>query len=539
MASILKSGPSFTLLGGQPERVAKQVLDRALFRFRIASRSHLIGWGKISKGNFLRRLAYFNRRISFVVLKIRGNNVEIGNGELIRISDLLKSLENSHALFVLLFYGDSSDFSEVKSWPINVLYSCVSSEDSLLTYSLVVECALLSWGSLSLICNPVSIFKFMQIVKRLLQLSSEAQCIAIEELCSGHATDIVWTTKKICSRTIDYDKYISNSRDEQRLDTIKRMLDVEATPISSASSYLQRCARAQALFWLLEVADDSEPGWFCLTESYRLVASKPESIVEQAINNLSIRVSDRPSIEDFVSAFVKVPSGEYTLGDAIRRELSEPPACVRNVKVSDYSILNRPVCYRDWMIFCEPLSSWVLEVLDPEIPVTNVNLLESLVFAQLVENVLKTAGLINNEDCISVPTEEQWEIGARGAMGFQYPWGNEYDSSRCNAEQRVGYPTKIFSFSPAGDSSFGCSDMAGNVREWTCSAVPPIGGWGINVQSCVKTIESVSAYDRIVIKGGSYSYDKECVRAWVRNTQIAARRDKQTGLRLVRCRKMS
>jgi len=44
---------------------------------------------------------------------------------------------------------------------------------------------------------------------------------------------------------------------------------------------------------------------------------------------------------------------------------------------------------------------------------------------------------------------------------------------------------------------------------------------------------SIAPSSRLVIKGGSYSYSFDCVTAWMRNTQIAERRDGHTGFRLV------
>jgi formylglycine-generating enzyme required for sulfatase activity len=63
-----------------------------------------------------------------------------------------------------------------------------------------------------------------------------------------------------------------------------------------------------------------------------------------------------------------------------------------------------------------------------------------------------------------LPTEIEWQYAAQGTDGRKYPWGNEFDSTRCNNSS--GATTRVDAF-PSGRSPFGVMDLVGNVWQLT------------------------------------------------------------------------
>ena len=67
---------------------------------------------------------------------------------------------------------------------------------------------------------------------------------------------------------------------------------------------------------------------------------------------------------------------------------------------------------------------------------------------------------------VRLPREVEWEKGARGTDGREFPWGDGFDAARLNANATgIGRTTAVGAF-PAGKSPYELMDMSGNVWEW-------------------------------------------------------------------------
>lgn len=177
---------------------------------------------------------------------------------------------------------------------------------------------------------------------------------------------------------------------------------------------------------------------------------------------------------------VYIPPGEFIMGtsdeqiNVLRKRFREPllklfpdlnPSLFdindgekpqRRVYLDGYWIYKYEVIVAQYSKFCQetgrqmpPEPSWGWQ---DEHPIVNVTWYDAVAYC--------------NWAGVQLPTEAQWEKAARGTDGRIYPWGDEWDVSKCN--NYIMGPKRT---TPAGSylqdiSPYGIMDMAGNICEW-------------------------------------------------------------------------
>jgi hypothetical protein len=205
---------------------------------------------------------------------------------------------------------------------------------------------------------------------------------------------------------------------------------------------------------------------------------------------------------------VYVPAGEFVMGDDAGASNERPQ---HRLTLEGYWIGKYPVTNALYRRFCaETGSSSPGAGAEDDHPVVNVNWTDALAFC-------RWAGM-------QLPSEAEWEKAARGTDGRKYPWGDEWETGRCNVGTAGTSPVGAY---PGDVSPYGCLDMAGNVWEWTRSL------YQLYRYAAADGREALEATAPRVVRGGAFGGSGTDARAAFRYRSNPDYRDYSRGFRVV------
>lgn len=154
------------------------------------------------------------------------------------------------------------------------------------------------------------------------------------------------------------------------------------------------------------------------------------------------------------AAMVWVPAGDFLMGSTdADKEAAEHEKPQQQVYLDGYWMYKTEVTVAQYRKFCQATGRRMPDApgwgWQDTRPIVNVSWDDANAYAQWAGAAL--------------PTEAQWEKAARGTDGRIYPWGNDWNGTKCIQSRRSPEPV---GYLPAGASPYGCLDMAGNVAEW-------------------------------------------------------------------------
>ncbi|SHH21073.1 Formylglycine-generating enzyme, required for sulfatase activity, contains SUMF1/FGE domain [Hydrocarboniphaga daqingensis] len=130
---------------------------------------------------------------------------------------------------------------------------------------------------------------------------------------------------------------------------------------------------------------------------------------------------------------------------------------------------------------------------------------------------------------LRLPTELEWEYAARAGTATRFWWGDEYQERYAECfgcgPRPPQHPTYVGARAP---NPFGLLDIAGNVREWTCTPFATRGAGSVG--SCAPHFDEAT---NLVLRGGSWQEPQQALELVHRSPFGAWHRNVWTGFRLV------
>jgi formylglycine-generating enzyme required for sulfatase activity len=203
-----------------------------------------------------------------------------------------------------------------------------------------------------------------------------------------------------------------------------------------------------------------------------VVRPEPEPLRERKAEREQEAPAPVRASQPFEPELILIPAGEFLMGSDPKKDkfANEDEQPRHTVYLPEYYIAKTPVTNVQYLAFVQATGHTTPEHWKggkppggkEHHPVVYVTWHDAMAYCQWLAEATGKA--------YQLPSEAEWEKAARGSDGRIYPWGDDPpDERRCNFNENVNDTTPVGRYSPQGDSSYGCVDMAGNVWEWTLS----------------------------------------------------------------------
>ena len=243
-------------------------------------------------------------------------------------------------------------------------------------------------------------------------------------------------------------------------------------------------------FSILELFDRYEGKFVIqLFDKNELLDERIEQI-EQGTARLMSSVERTPAVSQLPTGMVRIPPGSVP----VKLSANDQSATMRYPRkyqqsqifeINNFFMDKYPVTNQEFGIFLDQTgyrpfddTNFLAHWTDGKIPegwenypVVYVSLQDARFYASWVGKRL--------------PTELEWQLAAQGTDGRDWPWGAEFDSSKCNVGN--GFPQAVDAY-PQGVSPFGVMDLVGNVWQLT------------------NDVYDNGSYYYVILRGGSYYY---------------------------------
>jgi formylglycine-generating enzyme required for sulfatase activity len=234
---------------------------------------------------------------------------------------------------------------------------------------------------------------------------------------------------------------------------------------------------------------------------------EPSEALENLPNTLNESNDEFLSMimQRFMPPFIQIPSGNYRVGCKKPKSMDRP---AQNVLLKKYHISQIPVTNDVFDFFIREtgyetdaekigygtvVEGRFSQKIDPETSRASLIINPGVRFqhveganwrhpkgphSSLENKASHPVVQISRRDAIAfaswagkkLPSEDEWEVAARGNAGHLFPWGEEWLDTYGNFESsQIGDTTPVTHYGKEAMSPFGLLDMLGNVLEWTFS----------------------------------------------------------------------